>query len=88
MLREHRDQYVEANIELRSVGSCHVYEDVPCVECDFRMIPIDYRRHGAYNSFRIVDHRIDRRISNDWQISRQVPVVLFMQSGLSITFGR
>lgn len=72
VLGEHRSDDIHDDLELRLVCSSHIDEDVSCVESNFAMLRIDNRWHRENAVVHIVNDWIDRRISDNVQISGEV----------------
>ena len=75
-LGKHGDEGVHDNLGLGQVGGGHLDEDVPGVEGDFWLLPVDDGGHGQDGALGVVDHRVDRAVPDDAQILLQVTVRL------------
>lgn len=76
VLREHSDHHAVHNLELCAVQSGDLDEDVGGVEGDFGVVTVDDRGKRADGSVRIVDNRVDGRVTDDVQVFAQLLVLL------------
>ena len=60
ILREHRSDDVNDDLQLRLVRRSHVNEDVFCVQSNLAVFRIDNRRHGQNTVLCIVNDWVDR----------------------------
>jgi len=60
VLREHRSDDIDDDLEFRLVRRSHINEDVFCVQIDFAVFRVDNRWHRKYAVVCIVNDWIDR----------------------------
>ena len=81
ILRKHRGDDVHDDLELRLVCGSHINEDVFCVQSDFAMLRIDNRGHGENAVVSVINDWINRRISDDVQVTSEMLLGLGGQQG-------
>ena len=81
ILGEHHCDDVDNDSELRLVCGCHIEEDVACIECDFRMLGVDDRRHRKNVIMGVVNNGVDGGVPDDMEIPSEV--FLRLRSSLS-----
>lgn len=79
MHRELCDQRIEHYLGLGEIGRRGLNEDVLRIQSDLRMIAVDNRWQWKYHAICIVNDRVDRRITDNWQVLLQLSVRLYKQ---------
>ena len=71
---EHGDDHVQYDFGFGQICGRAFDEDIPRIERDFRVIPVDDRRHGKNHAIGVVDHWIYWRIADDGEELPQVKI--------------